>query len=720
MLGYPADPPPDGGRLDRRGVTAVRETLVVLLFPVLAVAQTRSLTSFERSGAANRLHAENAAITVIDTNVTHGRRSLEIIFQPAEWPQVVIPAEWGWGLTADDGIWIDVTNPNDRPVEFGLRADDAVNAGPGHFRDGRIIIEPRTTATCILPIKAKPMDFGMRGLPGPTGTRLIPTGDSPPLDPGRVVSVRVFMHAPAAATRLIVDHLRAGPWHASLNKMVDEYGQYTGAGWPNKVNGPADLEQQRRAEAKELAEHPALPDRDEFGAWASGPTRAASGFFRTEQIDGRWWLVAPNGHLFLSMGMDCVTMKTPTIVTGREKCFSWLPGKNDPLGRHFTSVDNVHMGPIKSGEAFDFFSANLDRKYGSAYAKTWLDLSLGRLRSWGFNTVGNWSDHGLYGNQRVPYVVTYHIDGAHGRVSSGSDYWSRMHDPFDPAFAADASKAIAPLAERAKDDPWCLGYFVDNELSWGGWGDDDGRLGLAVGALSEPATSHAKKAFVEQLRGKYAAINVFNAAWGVQIADWKALDGPYRIAGKPNANARTDMLEFCRSFARKYFTVVRDTIRAHDPNHLYMGCRLAWRTPEAIEASAELCDVVSFNIYAKDVNAPWCRELTRLNKPCIIGEFHFGATDRGLFHPGLVAAADQRERADMYRRYVNSVVDHPAFVGCHWFQYVDQPLTGRSLDGENYNIGFLSVADVPYPEMVVAAREVHQSMYTRRSRPPSQ
>jgi hypothetical protein len=52
----------------------------------------------------------------------------------------------------------------------------------------------------------------------------------------------------------------------------------------------------------------------------------------------------------------------------------------------------------------------------------------------------------------------------------------------------------------------------------------------------------------------------------------------------------------------------------------------------------------------------------------------------------------------------------PAFVGCHWFQYVDQALTGR-FDGENYNIGFVTVTDTPYPEMVEAAREVNVTVY---------
>ena len=42
-----------------------------------------------------------------------------------------------------------------------------------------------------------------------------------------------------------------------------------------------------------------------------------------------------------------------------------------------------------------------------------------------------------------------------------------------------------------------------------------------------------------------------------------------------------------------------------------------------------------------------------------------------------------------------------------------QDNTGRG-DGENYQIGFLTVTDQPYPELVMAAREVAASMYPAR------
>jgi len=85
-----------------------------------------------------------------------------------------------------------------------------------------------------------------------------------------------------------------------------------------------------------------------------------------------------------------------------------------------------------------------------------------------------------------------------------------------------------------------------------------------------------------------------------------------------------------------------------------------------------------------------------------------------MFHTGLVRTRNQQDRAKSYIRYVRSVIDCPAFVGCHWFQYIDEPVTGRFWDGENYNIGFVTVVDSPYPELVDAARKVHAEAYDRR------
>jgi agarase len=50
-------------------------------------------------------------------------------------------------------------------------------------------------------------------------------------------------------------------------------------------------------------------------------------------------------------------------------------------------------------------------------------------------------------------------------------------------------------------------------------------------------------------------------------------------------------------------------------------------------------------------------------------------------------------------------------VGCHWFQYQDEPTTGRVYDEENYQIGFVDIVDTPYVEMIQASRSVAKELY---------
>jgi hypothetical protein len=77
--------------------------------------------------------------------------------------------------------------------------------------------------------------------------------------------------------------------------------------------------------------------------------------------------------------------------------------------------------------------------------------------------------------------------------------------------------------------------------------------------------------------------------------------------------------------------------------------------------------------------------------------------------------ADQAARAAAYRDYVRGALRHPQFVGCHWFKYVDEPTTGRPLDEENYQIGFVDIVDTPYAETVAAARALGAEMYRMRA-----
>lgn len=168
--------------------------------------------------------------------------------------------------------------------------------------------------------------------------------------------------------------------------------------------------------------------------------------------------------------------------------------------------------------------------------------------------------------------------------------------------------------------------------------------------------------------------------------------------------------------AEVYFKTIREEMDRALPNKLYLGCRFDFhfwpeQGPKApVRVAAKYADVVSFNHYrytAEQLVPP-----SGVDAPMIIGEFHFGALDRGLFHTGLRSVADQAQRGAVYELFVRSALANPWLVGAHWFQYSDEAATGRG-DGENYQIGFLDVADTPYTEIVNAARAVGASLYDR-------
>ncbi|MBN1347145.1 MAG: beta-galactosidase [Phycisphaerae bacterium] len=671
------------------------------------------LFAFDAPDALQGFTRNNVDVELVNAPSGQGK-ALKVLFKKADWPNVFFPAgdkPWDWSSYL--GLAVDVTNPNPFDVQVAMRVDNKGADGAKNCNQENFTAKANKTTTIAIAFNYG-LDlglWGMRGYPPPS------RGDGTTLDPSRVVAFQVFLPMPNKPKTLILDNIRLfgkrpklEPWPSKA--FVDRFGQFRYADWPGKLKDASEFKTRLAAERTDIARHPAPKDRDEYGGWKDGPKLTATGWFRTEKVDGKWWLVTPSGHLFFSLGVDCVGHWAQTIVTQRDDWFEWLPEPDGEFGQHYGTFANPHRGPVKKGKTFGFYSANLQRKYAKSWQEDWREMVWKRLPSWGLNTIANWSQHDTFTGP-IPYVASVGIGGKHARVSSGSDYWSKMHDVFDPEFAADVAKAVNGGAHLWKDKKMCLGVFVDNELSWG----HERNFGLAVGPLNCNAGQPSKKAILEDLRKKYETIDKLNAAWKTT---WPSWDEMSEKPAAPNLDKATDECKkdldaFIRRFSLKYFSTIRDAIRKTSPHHLYLGCRFAWGNQTSYRAAAEVCDVVSFNIYRETVDPEDYGFTNDLNKPCIIGEFHFGALDRGMFHTGLVKAKDQADRARKYAAYVRSVADMPAFVGCHWFQFVDEPITGRWFDGENYNIGFVTVTDDPYPELIAAARQVHAEIYQRRA-----
>lgn len=642
--------------------------------------------------------------TVAGLTKQDGKPCIRVRFNRVDWPNIYFtPTKHSWDWSAYAGLAIDVYNPEREPISVCIRVDNAGADGINNCGTACGTADSRKWTTLKLWFGSnQPSPFwGMRGTPDHG-----PLPQSTKLDPSKITAFQIFLPQPTKEHTLLVSNIRLfGTARQQVPlPFVDRFGQYIHAVWPGKLNSEDELIRRRDEETRLLNAAPELPGRDKYGGWLDGPKLHATGWFRTQKIDGRWWLVTPEGRLFFSIGVDCVNFWDRTFIEKREQWFEQLPDPESEFKPAYGYAENVHSMAETiggKGRTFNFYMANLMRKYGREWKENWRKTSYARLKAWGFNTIGNWSDPDVLANSPLPFTATASVWGDFRRIEGGGGYWNKMPDVYDPKFADAAEACIAPVAKRYAANPLCIGYFVDNELAWDA---------VERGVLASPPDQPCRVEMVRRLQTKYGSLDKLNKAWNTNASDWDSL----RVPEQPNEVCRQDLNSFVHAFARRYFLIIKHVLRKHAPNQLYLGCRFAWSHKEAIRACAEVADVVSFNIYRTHVN---CEEWTGANdlgKPIIIGEFHFGALDRGMFHPGLVPARNQDERAAAFCRYVRSVVDCPAFVGCHWFQYIDEPLTGRIYDGENYNIGLVDVTDTPYPELISAAKKVNMEIYARR------
>ncbi|MCL5279387.1 MAG: beta-galactosidase [Planctomycetes bacterium] len=625
----------------------------------------------------------------------------------APWPSVALKAPRGrWDLSSYEYIALEVVNRGKEKATIHCRVDNPGADGTNRCVTDQVAVDPGASQTLtvrIFPVPWKldrPLELvGMRGAPIYAGK----------IDTADVTQLLLFWDHPKTDCVFEVGNIRAGGRVETLDALtflpfIDELGEYSHKDWPGKTHTAEEIAARGRAEEEDLKAHAKPKNWNKYGGWADGPKLKATGFFRVQKHKGKWWLVDPTGKLFWSHGLDCIRSVNATPITDRERYFRNLPGKDSPFARFYGEAARAPLGYYKDHapyRTYDFTSANLLRKYGEDFEQIFADVTHRRLASWAVNTIANWSDEKIYLLRWTPYAATISFDAR--KLEGSQGYWGKFYDVFDPSFETNLRRRLEREKGQTAGDPWCLGYFVHNELAWG----DDTSLALAT--LVSPADQPAKIIFVEDLKARYETIEELNQAWGTNHTSWEALLQSQKTPDQ--VKARPDLEEFYTKIAETYFSTIRRELKRAAPEQLYLGCRFAWVNDRAARAATKFCDVVSYNRYTYSVQDTKLPD--GIDMPVIIGEFHFGALDRGLFHTGLRRAENQKDRAEKYTAYVRGALRNPYIVGTHWFQYLDQPTTGRG-DGENYQIGFVDICDKPYPEIVQAAREVGNSMYEYR------
>jgi len=383
----------------------------------------------------------------------------------------------------------------------------------------------------------------------------------------------------------------------------------------------------------------------------------ASGFFRVEKLKDGWWLVDPEGYLWISVG--CCSVRPNRTARGQ---------------------------------------AALIKRFGNI--ANWARHTARLLVDHGFNTLGCWSSAELFRTvqPRIPYTTQCNFMSAYGKLRGGT-YQKSGHTGypndcifvFDPEFEDFCRRYAKKILSATKNDPWLLGHFSDNELPFP-------HDALDRYLQLDPADP-----------GRIAA-----ERWIKQHHVRKNERGSY------SPEARERFLEFMAArYFRIVSRAIREADPNHLYLGSRFHGR-ALRTPAVFRACGPYVDVVSCNYYGAWTPDPermanWVKWSGR---PFLVTEFYAKGMDSGL--PNVTGAGwivkTQKDRGRFYQNFTLGLLKEPGCVGWHWFKYIDNDPTDTKSDpsNRNSNKGIVSNVYEPYTDLLEMMRELNRNVYALR------
>ena len=202
--------------------------------------------------------------------------------------------------------------------------------------------------------------------------------------------------------------------------VLDEFNQWAHADWPGKIKSKEQLAKELADEEKTWGNSSEF-NYGKFGGYKNTQVKA-TGFFRVEQVDGKWWFVDPEGHLFLSTGSN---------------------GAGAGFGAR-AGTQTVRPDP----GAANVQSQSAAR---SSIGSSVVDRITPRLKAWGLTTGG--SD--------MPYTIMMRWQRTPGSFLG-------LPDAYSEEFAASVDQTAKTMCSPNRDDPYLIGYFVGNEPAFDG------------------------------------------------------------------------------------------------------------------------------------------------------------------------------------------------------------------------------------------------------------
>ncbi|MEW5894168.1 MAG: carbohydrate binding domain-containing protein [Candidatus Omnitrophota bacterium] len=414
---------------------------------------------------------------------------------------------------------------------------------------------------------------------------------------------------------------------------------------------------------------------DKYGGW-TGLKGEKRPVFSAQNINGRWWLVTPEGNVFWAVGVYCVRFG----------------------------------GLAENGTGIRAYKEANIEKYGGV--REWARVTRLRLRDWGFNTIADWSSEEIFREPGFAYTMGIDLPkGAPDVIPEG--FWGYFPDVFSDEFQDSVTKQIEKTFREKPyllDDKWLLGYFLADDTPWfGSKGRHDGLVHDYINLDSEQA---GKKAWVEFVKSQYSDVNAVNQSWGTKFRSMDDLLNARDLV--PNKNLKRDNLLFLKIIADRFCKVLTETLRKYDPYHMILGMRPTRSYPEVVEAIGKYSDVFTISYYGLNqgykISPNYEEEVKVLynygKRPIILGMM-VDAQDAKLPYGNV---RTQKDRGISYWRYLAKLASDPRVVGGLWFQYFDPPV--KCYDSQASNWGFVNDQDVPYEDFVNLAKQANALVYS--------
>lgn len=394
--------------------------------------------------------------------------------------------------------------------------------------------------------------------------------------------------------------------------------------------------------------NPATVPVDKFGGWTA-QTEAATGYFYPKKIGDRWWLITPEGHPYLHVGVVSVRI----LRTPRER-------------------------------------EQATKKFGSP--EKWAEATSTILTENGFTGTGAWSDDTLLAksSHRPAYTVMWNFMSAYGKKRGGTfaqpghtGYPNDSIFAFDPEFETFCDEHAKQLA-ATKDDPYLLGHFSDNELPF-----PKDSLDKFLALPESDAGGKAARQWVQARKGSAtAALDAADReAWRGYVAERyfsvvsraiKKYDPNHLYLGSRfYGNEKGSEPVF--QAAGRYLDVIAVNVYG------------SWNPRESVARWANWAGkpVLVTEWYAKGDDSGMKN-----------------TTGAGW------TVATQAERGMFYQHFTLQLLESRACVGWHWFRYRDNdPEEAGDASNQDSNKGIVRLDFRPYTPLLTAMRDINTQVY---------